>query len=221
MAETTSQNPFDERLTPLEELKAPDRSPQVQFSHFGINVRDFDRMLDFYTRVIGFKVSDQGSRDDEIGLDIAFMSMDPFEHHQFVIAANDALGPNEQSEFFQGPINQLSFRLESLEDLRIMHNRLLKEVEPGSLSVGTHGIAWSVYTRDPEGNTLEFFVDSPWYIDQPFWKAIDLSKSDEEVYADTEAIARNSPGFRPYRDWREAFSKQLGNRPIVSKPFRG
>jgi catechol 2,3-dioxygenase len=46
-----------------------------------------------------------------------------------------------------------------------MHNRLAPEVGEDNLMVGTHGIAWSVYARDPEGNTLEFFVDSPWFID--------------------------------------------------------
>lgn len=212
-----AENPFDERLTPLKELDAPDRAPHVQFSHMGINVRDYERMLDFYTRVIGFKVSDSGTRDGPLGLDIAFMSLDPFEHHQFVIGTSEGLSAAGQG-FFSGPINQLSFRLESLEDLRIMHNRLLKEVSHENFSVGTHGLAWSVYARDPEGNTLEFFVDTPWYIDQPFFKAIDLSKSDEEIFAETEELARNSPGFRDYTEWRAEFATTL-NRPIVSKPF--
>ena len=34
--------------------------PQMQFSHVGITVIDFDKMLDFYTRVLGFAVSDLG-----------------------------------------------------------------------------------------------------------------------------------------------------------------
>jgi len=41
-------------------LKAPARAPKIQFSHFGINVRDLEQMEDFYTRVVGFTVTDRG-----------------------------------------------------------------------------------------------------------------------------------------------------------------
>jgi catechol 2,3-dioxygenase len=41
----------------------------------------------------------------------------------------------------------------------------------------SHGLAWSIYANDPEGNRLEFFVDTDWYIKQPFSIPLDLSKS--------------------------------------------
>lgn len=200
-------------------VKAPARAPKIQFSHFGINVRDLDKMEDFYTRVVGFTVTDRGSVD-ALGISLVFMSMDPMEHHQFVICTADPeqLGKNPDRAFFAGPINQLSFRLESLDDLRIMHNRLAAENGADKLLVGTHGIAWSVYAHDPEGNTLEFFVDTPWFIDQPFLEPFDLSKSDDEIVAATEALCRKSPGFQPYTGWRDGLSKQMG-RPVVAKPF--
>ena len=198
-------------------LAAPDRDPRIQFSHFGLNVRDLKRMEDFYTRVVGFTVTDRG---EVVGLTLVFMSMDPVEHHQFVLCSGEPgeLGENKRGVFFGGPVNQLSFRLESLDDLRIMYNRLAEENGEDNLMVGTHGIAWSVYARDPEGNTLEFFVDSPWFIDQPFLEPIDLSKSDEEIMAETEALIRDKPGFQPYPDWRAALSARL-RRPVVTKPF--
>ena len=200
-------------------LEAPARAPKIQFSHFGINVRDLDKMEDFYTRVVGFTVTDRGSVE-ELGLTLTFMSMDPMEHHQFVICTGDPteLGANRRGVFFGGPINQLSFRLAELEDLRIMYNRLAAEFGEEELMVGTHGIAWSVYARDPEGNTLEFFVDSPWFVDQPFLEPFDLSKPDDEIMADTEALIRDKPGFRPYGEWRDALAREL-NRPVVAKPF--
>jgi len=200
-------------------LQAPARAPKIQFSHFGINVRDLDKMEDFYTRVVGFKVTDRGSVDS-LGLSLVFMSMDPQEHHQFVICTGDPdnLGRNPTGAFFAGPINQLSFRLESLDDLRIMYNRLAEDSDPDKLLVGTHGIAWSVYAHDPEGNTLEFFVDTPWFIDQPFLEPFDLSKSDAEIVAETEALCRDAPGFQPYGAWRGELARQL-NRPLVAKPF--
>ena len=33
---------------------------KIGISHFGISCLDFDRMLDFYTRVIGLTIADQG-----------------------------------------------------------------------------------------------------------------------------------------------------------------
>ena len=59
--------------------------PQMQFSHVGITVTDFDKMLDFYTRVLGFAVSDLGEAARN-GLKMAFITRDPAEHHQIVLA---------------------------------------------------------------------------------------------------------------------------------------
>ena len=144
------------------------------------------------------------------------MSMDPDEHHQFVICTGkpDEMGENKRGAFFGGPINQLSFRLAELDDLRIMYNRLAAQAEKSgagedALMAGTHGIAWSVYARDPEGNTLEFFVDSPWFIDQPFLEPIDLAKPDATLIADTEAMIRDKPGFQPYATWRVGLAERL------------
>jgi len=200
-------------------LKAPARAPKIQFSHFGINVRDLDLMEDFYTKVVGFTVTDRGSVE-ALDISLVFMSMDPMEHHQFVICTGDPddMGSNSKGAFFAGPINQLSFRLESLDDLRIMYNRLTEQADPEKLLVGTHGIAWSVYAHDPEGNTLEFFVDTPWFIDQPFLEPFDLSKSDDVIIAETEALCREAPGFQPYGAWRDRLAKEL-KRPVVAKPF--
>ena len=201
----------------MPEVKAPKRDPKIQFSHFGLNVRDLDKMEDFYTRVVGFTVTDRG---EAVGLTLSFLSMDPLEHHQLILCTGepDELGENKRKAIFGGPVNQVSFRLEALDDLRIMYNRLKDEAGEDDLLVGNHCIAWSVYAHDPEGNTLEFFVDSPWFVDQPFLEPFDLSKTDEEIIAETEAMARDMPGFQPYTGWREALAKKMG-REIVAKPF--
>ena len=201
----------------MPEVKAPKRDPKIQFSHFGLNVRDLDKMEDFYTRVIGFTVTDRG---EAVGLTLSFLSMDPLEHHQLVLCTGepDELGGNKRKAMFGGPVNQVSFRLEALDDLRIMYNRLKDEVGEDNLLLGNHCISWSVYGHDPEGNTVECFVDSPWFVDQPFFEPFDLSKTDDELMAETEAMARDMPSFQPYTAWREASGKKMG-REIVAKPF--
>ena len=85
---------------------------------------------------------------------------DPTEHHQLVLAS----GRPEQIGF--NVINQISFRVNNLSDLRALHQSMQ---EHGATDVQpvTHGNAVSIYFRDPEGNRLEVFFDTPWYVDQP------------------------------------------------------
>jgi catechol 2,3-dioxygenase-like lactoylglutathione lyase family enzyme len=55
-------------------------------------------------------------------------------------------------------------------------------------------------------DALEFFVDSPWFIHQPCGEPFDLSASDDEILAHTEAFCREQPGFEPYDSWRARMS---------------
>ena len=54
-------------------------SPRL--SHVGIYVTDLPKMIDFYTRVLGFVVSD-AAPDGRI----TFLSRNPSDHHQVVLA---------------------------------------------------------------------------------------------------------------------------------------
>jgi catechol-2,3-dioxygenase len=66
-----------------------------------------------------------------------------------------------------------------------------------------------MYAHDPEGNNLEFFVDTPWYFPQPFLVPLDFSKSDEEIYAETERFSKEQAGFEPYPEWRKKFANKM------------
>ena len=53
----------------------------------GMFVADLARMRDFYTRVLGFTITDEGEidiHDQKIGF--VFLSRDPRDHHQIVLA---------------------------------------------------------------------------------------------------------------------------------------
>ena len=45
----------------------------------------------------------------------------------------------------------------------------------------SHGNAWSAYFKDPEGNRIEVFVDSPWYTPQPCRQPLDLTQPVEQI----------------------------------------
>ena len=182
-------------------------APNLKFSHMGLSVKDIARMEGFYTRVLGFTVTDRGTAG---GMQLVFLSRDPFDHHQIVLATGrpERLPANTANPQFGPSINQISFKMGTLADLREMHGRL--QAEGGSnLCPANHGIAWSIYAHDPEGNNLEFFVDSDWYITQPFLIPLDFSKSDELIVAETKQLCESSEGFEPYGDWRERVARRM------------
>jgi catechol-2,3-dioxygenase len=170
-------------------------SPPVSFSHFGIYVTDLARMEDFYTRVLGLLVSDRGQVPG--GSDLVFLSRDPDEHHQIVLATGRPPGV----EF--NVVNQISFKLPTLADLKAMHARARDEgTKP--FRIVTHGNAWSVYFADPEGNRVEVFVDTPWHTPQPVVEPFDIEAPVEVIERETEALCRNRPGFMSRAQWRAA-----------------
>ena len=173
--------------------------PKLQFSHMGIFVNDMTKMYDFYTRVLGFLVSDDG----EIrGNRLVFLTRDANDHHQIVLAE----GRPDHIPF--NVVNQMSFRAGSLDDLRDMM-ALLAEEGVTEIRQTSHGIAWSIYFMDPEGNRIEIFVDSPWYINQPAGEPIDLKEDDATILAATEQHARLQAEFESLADWRVAMTKKI------------
>lgn len=178
-------------------------APALSFSHIGIYVRDLERMADFYSRVLGFAVSDRGELDTPHGrVSLVFLTRDPRDHHQIVLASGrpDSLPFN--------PINQISFRVQDFAGLRELH-RAIQSEPVSEVSPVSHGNALSVYFRDPEGNRIELFVDTPWYVDQPMRIPMDLSLPDQALWQWAHDTARRLPGYKPVEQWRTELSRRL------------
>ncbi len=177
--------------------------PRLQFSHFGMHVTDMARMVDFYTRVLGFAVTDRGGLEiPGTSRELTFLSRDPKDHHQIVLVSGRPAG-----EDFN-PINQISFRLDDLAALREMHRRLVAEKVRDMMPM-SHGNALSVYFLDPEGNRIELFIDTPWYCHQPIRMPLDLSLPDAEIWKAAEAEARKQPDFKPVEAWRAEVTRRI------------
>ena len=169
--------------------------PTVSLSHFGIHVTDLARMGDFYTRVLGLLVSDRGNLPT--GSTLLFLSRDPDEHHQLVLVSGRPPGID------YNVVNQISFKLPTLADLKAMHARM-REEGIKEFRVVTHGNAWSVYFADPEGNRVELFVDTPWHTPQPFAEPFDIEAPVDTIMQQTEDICRSRPGFVSRGEWRKS-----------------
>jgi catechol 2,3-dioxygenase-like lactoylglutathione lyase family enzyme len=169
----------------------------------GMFVADIARMRDFYTRVLGFTVTDAGDMETPRGrLQFVFLSRDPREHHQIVFAT----GKPRELPF--NPINQISFRMAEFKGLREMYRRLVAE-EVKELHPVSHGNALSVYFHDPEANRIELFVDTPWYTPQPVREPLDLTKPADQIMRETEAFCRNRPGFAPHAEWQRDLKDKI------------
>jgi len=171
-----------------------------RLTHFGINVIDMDRMVEFYTRVMGLTVSDRGFSARLQG-NLAFLTGDPTEHHQLVMVDSRQAGDT-------GNVNQISFQLNSLAELRAARDRLAGEGI--RLNPVSHGNAWSIYFEDPEGNLIEVYVHSPFHTPQPCGDTLDLDLDDAEIVRRTEARVKSLPGFKSHAEWSAEMTRKLG-----------
>ena len=92
--------------------------PQItRLGHVGLFCNDLMKMRDFYSRVIGLTITDE---DLERG--ICFLSADPeAEHHELALAR--AKDPSQKTHNVQ----QVSFKVKNLDDVRAFYHRLQDE----------------------------------------------------------------------------------------------
>ena len=139
--------------------------------HIGFYVRDLELMMDFYGNFMGMKLT-------KIGPLGAFFSADPeaCDHEIALINGRDSL---EDPRWIQ----QISMRVESLDDLRDFKRRILEKGYQLDRIV-SHASAIGCYFRDPENNPTEVF----WLTGHTSWAQvgipIDIDQSDEDVMAD-------------------------------------
>ena len=154
----------------------------VGLGHVGFYVSDFERSLDFYTRVLGLKASDVDWQRR-----YAFLSAHPEdEHHEvFLMDAADKVAP--------AGLQQASFRCGSLDDVLAFKRVFAEENVPIDMEV-THGNAVSIYFFDPDGHRLEVYWKAPREVHPPFAAPSGLTKDKDEIMRQVdEAIARIRP----------------------------
>lgn len=175
-------------------------SPMLE--HIGLNVYDLQKMVSFYSGIMGLRITDRGMMS-RINAEIIFMSSDPEVHHQLVLASGrpEAARP--------GAINQISFRVGSLSELKEILHRLDAEGIK-TLDRMDHGNAWSIYFKDPEENVIEVYAKSPWHVPQPCRLDLDLEQSDDEILATTASRVKEMPGYMPAAEREAEMRKRMG-----------
>ena len=145
--------------------------PKVSsLGHVGLTVHDIERSKAFYRDVLGLTVSDESDTG------MVFMTAQDRlqEHHELQLRPGREEGGNL--------VTQISFRCDSLADLKAFHRDFQDRGVPIE-RVASHGNAIGIYFVDPDGNTVEVYwptgIDWP----QPFRKPADLTADDEVILA--------------------------------------
>jgi catechol-2,3-dioxygenase len=145
--------------------------------HVGIYVRDLDRMVAFYRDTLGLRVTKQNWRAG-----VVFLSSDPAHvDHEIALFRGRA-------DHIDSPtIQQISLRVETLDDLRAFHRRL----ETAGLKIDgvvNHVSALGCYYFDPEGNRSEVF----WLTGRACWvpivHTIDIHRPDPAVMHEIDQL---------------------------------
>lgn len=174
----------------------PAFSPNL--SHFGVYCHDIDRMAAFYRDVFDMVETDRG-KGITFPMTIVFLSSCPEQHHQLALATGRA--PDAPST-----VMQLSFKVQAIAELREARRRALSH-GASNLRGLSHGNALSIYFDDPEGNLVEVYMDTPWYVAQPHGDPLNLDLPDDEIWAATERTCRADPTFMPVEQWKARFRK--------------
>jgi catechol 2,3-dioxygenase-like lactoylglutathione lyase family enzyme len=149
----------------------------TRLGHVGIYVRDLERMVAFYRDLLGMRVTKQNWTAGMV-----FLSADPDAVDHEIALMRGRPSPDDPHL-----IQQISMGVDSLDDLRVFHRRLVAEgyrVE----RVVNHASAIGCYFFDPEGNRTEVF----WVTGRPCWvptaTPIDIHQPDEVVMAEVDRV---------------------------------
>ena len=180
---------------------------QLRLSHAVLYVRDLEPMLDFYTGVLGFSVSDRGPLNpaDPEGVQLTFLTQTGSDHHQLAFANV------RQDDAPSNTVDHLAFRVGALSDVKEMAAKLQADGRAQEVAPVNHGNAWSIYFRDPEGNRLEVFCDSPFHVTQPQIGGWDLAMSEDELRAATEEQFGRDTELQPMSEYRSAQKQRHGD----------
>jgi catechol-2,3-dioxygenase len=144
----------------------------ARLGHVGLHCDDLVRQMTFYRDVLGLQVTDQ---DIDVGL--IFLSSRPDEeHHELVLAAGRSGAADARI------LQQISFRCDSLEDVREYYRRF-KEHGVAFDMIVTHGNAIGIYFYDPEGNRCEVYWATGLAARQPYLERVDLEQPADEIMA--------------------------------------
>ena len=140
-----------------------------QLGHVVLKVRDRKRAEEFYAGVLGMEVAARMDRPP-----MTFFTLG--NHHDLAVAE---VGPDGPDPAPNSPgLMHAAFKIgESLDELREA-KAYLEAAGVKILGISDHTVSQSIYLSDPDGNTIEVYVDTS-----------DVWQSDPQAVASIKALA--------------------------------
>lgn len=126
--------------------------PGMRIGHVHLKVSDLERAMDFYTRILGFEVTQR------YGTQAAFLSADGYHHHVGLNTWESRGAPAPPTR--ATGLYHLAILYPDRDALAEALRRVLREGIPLD-GAADHGVSEAVYLRDPDGNGVELYIDRP------------------------------------------------------------
>jgi catechol 2,3-dioxygenase-like lactoylglutathione lyase family enzyme len=136
-----------------------------RLGHFGFNVNDLDKGRDFYSRQLGFRITEEinlGELAPQFAnlenSDVIFFSHNS-DHHAFLLA-HRSLGALFGDDAISADItmNQLTWQVNTLDEVVKARDFFAdRGIEVRRTGRDMPGSNWHVYVRDPDGYTVELY----------------------------------------------------------------
>ena len=169
----------------------------------------------FYTRRHGLPCqSDRGFVPRYNG-HITFMSNDPTIHHQVILAEG-------RPADVPSTVNQLSFLVKSLDELRAMYRRVVARKVSRTCCRATTAMPGRSISTIPEGNNLRGLPRLPVPRAPALRRVSRLSicRNDEILATHGKLCAAQTEGFLPRAEWSAKMAAARETRPSRSVPRR-
>ncbi len=155
-----------------------------KIGHVVLFVTDFDRSIDFYTKILGFRVSDYYP-DTMMDGRMVFMRCNADHHGVALVGAGNA--PASRSG-----IHHMAFEVDSIDEVLAARDHLeAHDVPIDFLGRRRAGAQVAVEFRDPDGHCLEIY----WGLDQVDGDGKVRSPDEwREVFSLEEAVDNPPPG---------------------------
>jgi len=122
------------------------------FHHFGVLTAHPEEMLDWYSKVLGMTTNFQSTASG-----IAFVTNDRAHHRMALISWPGLIADPDKRP--HAKLQHVAFECATIDDLLNTWERL-KEISIEPVLAADHGMSIAFYYGDPDGNSVELFVDT-------------------------------------------------------------
>src|SRR4051812_7699304 len=194
-------------------LRYPQPFKIRRLGHFGFNVADLQGGIDFYSKLLGFRITDTrdlkkipGREEMAKRLDdgrIVFMSHNS-DHHAFLLA-HKSLGAifGDDAVSKDITVNQITWQVGTMDEVFAAADYFRdKQVEIRRVGRDMPGSNWHTYIRDPDGHTVELYYG----MEQIGW---DGRSKPESMYYRAFRERPDLPQISEEQEIREALAKGI------------